>query len=111
MSGVRSAAELVNKLRIGRATVFEAIRLLRAAGAIDDLPEARYRLAKKTPLGRALRELVAALATGVNKKGQPPTETTSKEGINGEKRRESASFENDAPTSLKRQHRGALPSA
>jgi hypothetical protein len=68
-----SGAELVNKLRIGRATVFEVIRALNAADALDALPEARYRLSKTKSLGRALRKLVAALAeNGTKKVARPP---------------------------------------
>jgi hypothetical protein len=69
----KTAADLVSTLRIGRATVFEVIRALHAADAVDDLGEARYRLAKRKPLGSALRQLVAALATGGNKRvSRPP---------------------------------------
>lgn len=56
-----SAADLIRELAIGRATVFEVIRALRSAGALDELDDARYRLSKKKPLGRALRNVVAAL--------------------------------------------------
>jgi hypothetical protein len=63
----------VNELAIGRSTVFEVVRALRAAGALDELPEARYRLTNKTPLGRALRKLVDALAAaGETKVDRPP---------------------------------------
>jgi hypothetical protein len=68
-----AAAELVKNLRVGRATVFEVIRALNAAGALDALPCARYRLSKTTPLGQALRKLVAALASGGGRKlARPP---------------------------------------
>src|SRR5438105_2080283 len=69
----RTAAELVKRLRVGRATVFEVIRALNAAGALDTLPNARYQLSRKAPLGRALRALVAALASGGRRKvARPP---------------------------------------
>jgi hypothetical protein len=68
-----SAADLVKKLGVGRATVFEVIRALKAADALDTLPKARYRLSKTTPLGRALRDLVSALAAGGRSKvSRPP---------------------------------------
>jgi hypothetical protein len=71
-----TAAALVTKLRIGRATVFEVIRALNAAGALDQLPDAHYRLSKTKPLGRALRKLTDALrAAGDDKVARPPRPT------------------------------------
>jgi biotin operon repressor len=67
-----SAAALVSELKIGRATVFEVLRALRAAGALEPRGDG-YRLTRKTPLGRALRALVAALAeVGEKKVDRPP---------------------------------------
>jgi DNA-binding HxlR family transcriptional regulator len=58
-----SATELVDELDIGRSTVFEVIRALWSADALE-LDDGRYRLARRTALGRSLRALVAALAEG-----------------------------------------------
>lgn len=66
-----SAATLVAELKIGRATVFEVLRALRAAGALEARGDG-YRLTRKTPLGKALRALVAALADGGEKKVDRP---------------------------------------
>lgn len=67
-----SAATLVAELKIGRATAFEVLRALRAAGALEARGDG-YRLTRKTPLGRALRALVTALAdVGEEKVDRPP---------------------------------------
>src|SRR6266511_1926041 len=67
-----SADALASALKIGRATVFEVMRALRAAGALEAHGDG-YRLTRKTPLGRALRALVAALADGGEEKvNRPP---------------------------------------
>lgn len=66
-----SSAELISELGIGRTTVFEAIRVLRGAEALDEV-DGRYRLTRKTPLGRALRKLVEALATGGDERVDRP---------------------------------------
>lgn len=65
-----TALELIDELKIGRSTVFETLRVLRGAEALDELSEDRYRLTSRTPLGRALRALVSALAAN----GDDPVE-------------------------------------
>jgi hypothetical protein len=68
-----TAAALIKELQVGRSTVFEVVRALRAAEALDDLGSARYQLSKKTPLGKALRELLVALdAVGHEPIDRPP---------------------------------------
>jgi hypothetical protein len=68
-----TAAEVVVELEIGRATVFEVIRALRSADALDELADNRYRLATRKPLGSALRRLVRALeAEGESGVDRPP---------------------------------------
>jgi DNA-binding transcriptional ArsR family regulator len=72
-SGGYSASQLIDELKIGRTTVFEALRVLRGAHALDQLADDRYRLTRRTPLGRALRALVFALATsGDDRVERPP---------------------------------------
>jgi len=67
-----SAAVLVDELKIGRATVFEVLRALRAVEALEPRGVG-YRLTRKTPLGRALRGLVTALAeVGEQNVDRPP---------------------------------------
>lgn len=65
--------KVIFELEIGRATVFEVILALRSADALEELRGSRYRLAKRTPLGRALRRLVAALeSAGDDAVDRPP---------------------------------------
>jgi DNA-binding IclR family transcriptional regulator len=72
-----SAAELIDELAIGRSTVFEVIRALWSADALDDLGGGRYRLARRKPLGTALRRLVTALeVTGRSPVDRPPRSRT-----------------------------------
>jgi hypothetical protein len=68
-----TAADVIADLEIGRATVFEVIRALRSADALDELTDNRYRLATRKPLGSALRRLVRALeAEGESGVDRPP---------------------------------------
>src|SRR4051812_10283574 len=68
-----TAVALTKTLGIGRTTVFEVIRALHAADALDELADARYRLSKTKPLGRAVRNLLTALAAvGRKRVARPP---------------------------------------
>lgn len=68
-----TAEDLIAELEIGRTTVFEVIRALRAADALEEIGGSRYRLATRKPLGRALRRLVAALeSVGDDVVDRPP---------------------------------------
>lgn len=59
--GGRGADHLVDEEGIGRATVFEVIRALKAAGALERPRPGRYRVTRGTALGKAIHALVAAL--------------------------------------------------
>jgi DNA-binding transcriptional ArsR family regulator len=73
-SGGFSALQLIDALRIGRSTVFETLRVLRDAQALDELRDGRYQLTRKSPLVRALLSLVAALADdGDEQVPRPPS--------------------------------------
>lgn len=55
------ADDLAGELGIGRSTVHETFRALRAAGALTRAPSGGWVLDRRSPLGAALRDVVAAL--------------------------------------------------
>jgi hypothetical protein len=55
-----TAKEFVERLGCGRASVYETLRALRAAGALDQVDH-RYRLSERSLLGKALRSLLEVL--------------------------------------------------
>jgi DNA-binding GntR family transcriptional regulator len=57
-----NADALASEADIGRSTVFEMLRALRAIGAIARSPDGAWRLDTDTALGAAINDLLAALA-------------------------------------------------
>lgn len=55
------ADDLASELGIGRSTVHETFRALRAAGALTRSPSGGWVLDRRSPLGAALRDVVVAL--------------------------------------------------